>query len=64
MRLKGGVSAEEIVGFGEGRCGCVDGALGVVEGDLEDFAVVGGEIGGRLCGRAVAPGAYGVEVGE
>ena len=38
--------------------------LGVVEGDFGEGFEGGGEGGGGLGGREVAPGAYGVEVGE
>ena len=45
-------------GFGPGEFG-----LGLVEGDVGEFYVGVGEVGLRLAGRVVAPGAYGVEVG-
>ena len=38
--------------------------LGFVEGDVGDVLLGGGEVDEGLGGRVVAPGAYGVEVGE
>ena len=38
--------------------------LGLVEGDVGDVFLRGGEVDGGLAGRVVAPGGYGVEVGD
>jgi hypothetical protein len=38
--------------------------LGFVEGDVGDVFLRGGEVDGGLSGRVVAPGDYGVEVGD
>lgn len=47
-----------------GRCGGAELDLRRVEGDLLDLVDRGGEVGGALVGRVVAPGADGVEVDE
>ena len=43
----------------DGECG-----LGFVEGDVGDVFLRSGEVDGGLSGRVIAPGDYGVEVGE